>query len=272
MRSVTGELRCGTTNIAVTTVCARSQGWTMSAIDRVSLVYGVTSTLAVVLTAVHAVPLLGARVSALAYRGALLAAAAGLALRCAQLAGKKSGGSGVSLESARLVATELKTSNNFQYLLLAVLYLPAARPMLFPLIPLAVSCAYQALAFYAKHFSGHPLWARFGARAYALADEHALNALVLCAITEIMLGFFTVFELFSSSRSFLRLFFVWNFLKHRYRCPDNTVLRVKYKAYNASFYHQTAWQQLADRASPFISKVPQLERVLEYPKRWFLSG
>ena len=87
-----------------------------------------------------------------------------------------------------------------------------------------------------------------------------------------MLGFFTIAELVAPSRSFVRVLMIWNFLRQRYKCPDSTVFRVKYKMYHTAYYHQQAWSQLSEKALPYIAKVPALERALEYPKKWFLAA
>ncbi len=123
-----------------------------------------------------------------------------------------------------LPLTEPDVLFSTRYLILVVSF-SFARPMVFALIPIAICCAYQSLAFINKFFSHTPVWQKFGQLAYAKADEAMPHALMLCATVEIGLGVYSIIELFTPQRSFGRLFMMWNFLKMRAACFDNTIFR-----------------------------------------------
>lgn len=85
--------------------------------------------------------------------------------------------------------------------------------------------------------AGHWLWARYGAGAFDKMQHHMARALVLVTTTEIATAAMLAVELLTRARHPLRLLLYCNYLRMRFRCQDDTVLRLKFTQGNTAFYH-----------------------------------
>ena len=90
--------------------------------------------------------------------------------------------------------------------------------------------------------------------------------MMTCATTEITTLPVVLAELFTPRRSFARAFALANLLRRRYRCPDNTVFRIKYTYYDAGYYHRQFWHMLDEKAAPVLAKVPPLAALVRTVK------
>ena len=163
-----------------------------------------------------------------------------------------------TLAGFKAVIDPIVDSNGFQLSAYALIFLPG-RPIPSVLFPLATCAAYQAGTILNKHFGHTGLWRRVGGGAFFLyAQENMHRAMMTCATTEITTLPVVLAELFTPRRSFARAFALANLLRRRYRCPDNTVFRIKYTYYDAGYYHRQFWHMLDEKAAPVLAKVPPL--------------
>merc|ERR1719352_1833220 len=77
------------------------------------------------------------------------------------------------------------------------------------------------------------------------------------ALSEILLGFWLVIALFLPMRQILTCVIYWNYLKMRYQVPQSQKS------------HGPAWAVLNQQASPILSKVPILQKPIDFAKKWF---
>ena len=151
---------------------------------------------------------------------------------------------------------------------LALLLVPTLRIGLLQLVPALATCAaYQAGTILNKHFGHTGAWQKSGAAAlFAHAQENMHRAMMTCATMEITTLPVVLAELFTPRRSFARAFALANLLRRRYKCPDNTVFRIKYTYYDAGYYHRQFWHMLDEKTAPAIARVPPLAALVETAK------
>lgn len=140
---------------------------------------------------------------------------------------------------AKVAAVELLQSNNTHMFLICLVFMTGS-PNPLHLVPPGLGCAYQGLTFLDKHLSNTGVWKRYGKRAYNKAHQKMVQAFAFAHQTEIVIGFMSLAEVFMRSSSLLgpmRPVLYWHWLKMRYQCTDNTILRVKYPHEKANYYH-----------------------------------
>ena len=171
-----------------------------------------------------------------------------------------------TLAGFKVVMDPIVDSNGFQYSAYCLIFLPG-RPIPTVLFPLATCAAYQAGTILNKHFGHTGAWQKSGAAAlFAHAQENMHRAMMTCATMEITTLPVVLAELFTPRRSFARAFALANLLRRRYKCPDNTVFRIKYTYYDAGYYHRQFWHMLDEKTAPAIARVPPLAALVETAK------
>ena len=175
-----------------------------------------------------------------------------------------------NLEGLRAWAMGVINQNNVQYVLFATLFL-TGRPITIALGPLVISSAYQWITIASKMLEGNSLWERYGKGLFKRMEEGMVQSLVMIAAMEIATAFYLIVEMFTQTRSPLRLVLYWNFLRMRYRCTDDVVLRLKYAAYNTSFYHKEVWKIIESKLG-FILNIPQIQPLVNFAKAWFTGN
>ena len=78
--------------------------------------------------------------------------------------------------------------------------------------------AYQSSQLASALFQAQPLWRQYGSRAHQWLSDNKQQALLFCAISEILLGFLCAFSLFTPARSLAQTLVMWNLLRLRYAC------------------------------------------------------
>eukprot|EP00667_Euglena_gracilis_P019948 EG_transcript_21468 len=132
------------------------------------------------------------------------------------------------------------------------------------LIPLAIFAFYSALSA-SKHVvqpTFPSLYTRFVEPTTAWATAKASEATLFAALTEVMLGVFLIFGLFSRANGVMHVLVQWNFLAQRYRASSETrtVFALLRQRLDAVFLHPRCpaalgrlWSQLA----AFLSRLAQ---------------
>eukprot|EP00239_Pterosperma_sp_CCMP1384_P001315 CAMPEP_0197848834 /NCGR_PEP_ID=MMETSP1438-20131217/10193_1 /TAXON_ID=1461541 /ORGANISM="Pterosperma sp., Strain CCMP1384" /LENGTH=172 /DNA_ID=CAMNT_0043461263 /DNA_START=347 /DNA_END=865 /DNA_ORIENTATION=+ len=161
-------------------------------------------------------------------------------------------------------------TNNFQYCVFCFLF-TNGQPIFMALAPLMIHCAYQWMTIVDKQFGTNRLWEKFGKDLYAKAQLNMEVALILCASLEIGLWLFLMIEMITPARNPLRIILYLNFLRLRYRCTDNTVLRMKFTSYNTKFYHEQIWNQLGEKLAPVLN-FKFIQPGFQFVKKWFTGG
>ena len=89
------------------------------------------------------------------------------------------------------------------------------RPVIGVLLPLAVAATYDAFAYASHNLSSNVLWRGYGSRLHRWLNDNKQQAMLLSAVSEVSLGFLTLFGLLSPARSFTQVILTWNILKQR---------------------------------------------------------
>lgn len=89
------------------------------------------------------------------------------------------------------------------------------RPFIGVLLPLAVAATYDAFAYASHNLSSNILWRGYGSRLHRWLNDNKQQAMLLSAVSEVSLGFLTLFGLLSPARSFTQVILTWNILKQR---------------------------------------------------------
>mmetsp|Transcript_244 Transcript_244/g.763 ORF Transcript_244/g.763 Transcript_244/m.763 type:complete len:334 (-) Transcript_244:128-1129(-) len=151
---------------------------------------------------------------------------------------------------------QLRGHTDFHYLCYALLFTTGS-PVFGVLPPLVILAVYHIFAYATVNFGSNPLWQRYGVRGYQWLQEKQQQALLFNAVSEVSLGFLTLLGLLSPARSFVKVYFVWTILKLRYRAADS------------SFYHEQLWRQINEKTRPYYSRVPYVPMVIEWIRQWF---
>ncbi|PSC75824.1 molecular chaperone [Micractinium conductrix] len=150
-------------------------------------------------------------------------------------------------------------STEMFHLLLATLMMQAPQ-LWMGVVPVALAAAQPALAVLGRRFGQHPSWGRYGRPALAVLEQGQPAIQHFSATTEIMLGFQVVLAVFSQGlRAVLLAYVYWNTLRLRFWAPESRP------------YHMQAWAGMHARFAPLLTRMPALERALDYPKRWFAA-
>ncbi|KAK3249223.1 hypothetical protein CYMTET_41344 [Cymbomonas tetramitiformis] len=173
-----------------------------------------------------------------------------------------------SLQGVKMWLASFANTNNFQYVMFSFIFNGGA-PVAVALLPICCCCLYQWMTYVNKHYADNSLWQRFGSKTFETLQTNMTSALQLCATVEIAIAFFLIFELFTPKRSPLRLLMYWNFLRLRFHCGDNTVLRIKFTHLNTASYQRQVWTMIDSYVQPVFTRVPQLQPVADMAKKWF---
>jgi len=210
------------------------------------------------------VPILGMKVYFYSFKMAMLSSIAAYGFRPVYSTKRPESW---GLGGLRAWGTSIFNQNNVQMVMYSCLFL-SGRPVTIALGPLLITCLYQWVTIANKLMEGRPLWERFGKGLYARMEGAMVQALVMMAAMEIATAFYLIMEMFTSNRNPLRMVVYWNFLRMRYRNPDNIVLRLKYAAYTTSFYHQEVWKMISTKLAPVLN-IRQVQPVVNFAKTWF---
>mmetsp|Transcript_30814 Transcript_30814/g.67269 ORF Transcript_30814/g.67269 Transcript_30814/m.67269 type:complete len:243 (-) Transcript_30814:314-1042(-) len=212
------------------------------------------------------VPIMGVKIYFYSYRLAMLTSMLAFGFRPVYSLKRPA----FSLAGLREWAVGLINQNNVQYVLFASLFL-TGRPITIALGPLVICSAYQWITIASKLLDGNALWERFGKGLFKRLEEGMVQSLVMVAAMEIATAFYLIVEMFTQTRSALRLVLYWNYLRMRYRCTDDIVLRLKYAAYNTAFYHQEVWKIIGHKLG-FVLNIPQIQPLVNFLKVWFTGN
>lgn len=232
--------------------------------DWKTLYFFATTTAVPLLSICSLVPFLGKGFAFVCYKMALMSAMAAFSFRPLYSTTRPSAW---NLEGLRAWASSFIMTNNIQYAALSVIFL-TGQPVTVVLLPLNICCVYQWATIASKLFVEVSLWTKYGAPLFDKLQENMMQAMVMCATVEISTAFLLIFELFTRSRNPLRLMLYWNFLRMRYRCTDNTVLRIKYTYSNTLFYHAQVWSLLGQKLQPVLG-IRFLQPAVNFAKQWF---
>lgn len=228
--------------------------------------FGTTSAV-LVLSVASMVPFLGQHFAFICHKMALLMAMAAFSFRTLYSA---TWPKAWSLQGLRDWVATFATTNNFQYTLYAFIF-ATGRPVAISLLPLVICCGYQWATIASKLYAEHPLWQKFGVSLFERMQAGMMQAMVMCASSEISTAFLLIFELFTRNRNPLRLMLYWNFLRARYHCADNTVLRLKLTYANTTFYHTQVWKMFGDKLAPVLN-ISFLKPAVTFAKAWFTGA
>mmetsp|Transcript_13268 Transcript_13268/g.25436 ORF Transcript_13268/g.25436 Transcript_13268/m.25436 type:complete len:240 (+) Transcript_13268:116-835(+) len=235
--------------------------------DARTLVFFVTTSLVLVLALASVLAPIGPRISFYLHKSALLAAILAFSFRPIYSLKRPSAW---SVAAVRAWAADLASTNNFQLCLQSCVLL-MGQPVAAALVPALVCCAYQWATIASKLMAGHWLWARYGAGAFDKMQHHMARALVLVTTTEIATAAMLAVELLTRARHPLRLLLYCNYLRMRFRCQDDTVLRLKFTQGNTAFYHAQVWSLVGEKLAPVL-RIPALQPGINFIKAWFTGS
>jgi hypothetical protein len=95
------------------------------------------------------------------------------------------------------------------------------------------------------------------------------RAMMMCATMEISTLPFAFTELFTPSRSFIKIFALVTLLRRRYSCTDNTVFRIKYTYYDSGYYHRQFWTMVDAKTAPLVNRYGPVASAVGKVKTWF---
>ena len=91
------------------------------------------------------------------------------------------------------------------------------------------------------------------------------------ATSQIMIGFYMIFALFTAKRELAKTFVYWTLiLRGMYHANDAVVLRFKLPMTTGAA-NKMAWQALGQKVQPLISAVPAVVRITDTAANWFTS-
>eukprot|EP00740_Mantoniella_antarctica_P005842 CAMPEP_0181361710 /NCGR_PEP_ID=MMETSP1106-20121128/7499_1 /TAXON_ID=81844 /ORGANISM="Mantoniella antarctica, Strain SL-175" /LENGTH=222 /DNA_ID=CAMNT_0023475377 /DNA_START=262 /DNA_END=930 /DNA_ORIENTATION=- len=210
------------------------------------------------------------RITALAYQGALLSAAAGFTYRIVYSTKLE----GYTLAAVRAAVAPMVASNGFQYTMYCALFI-TGRPVPTVLFPLMLHSGYQVATIVNKHFGETAAYKRVGGeRLFAYAQANMHRALMMCATMEVSVLMLMLIEVFKlrTARSVFTVAFYLLLLRAKHACTDNTVFRIKFTYYNTGFYHQQMWNMIDERTAPILQRVSSLQAPVNMLKRWFTGS
>merc|ERR1712060_390701 len=95
------------------------------------------------------------------------------------------------------------------------------------------------------------------------------QALIVMAVSEVMLGVTGLMELFTARRAVMKTFLHWQWLKTRHQCRDNVMMRFKYKQMDTHWYHEKFWVLIDQKLSPILLRIPQITPLVNGVKKWY---
>eukprot|EP00976_Prorocentrum_cordatum_P101044 1192465-Prorocentrum_minimum.AAC.5 len=238
----------------------------MAATDFKTMYFFVTTSAVLAFSVFGFVPIMGVKIYFYSFRVAMLSSILAFGFRPLYSLKRPT----LNLEGLRGWVLGLINQNNVQYVMFSTLFL-TGRPITIALGPLVICSAYQWITIASKMLDGNSLWERFGKGLFKRLEESMVQSLVMVAAMEIATAFYLIVEMFTQTRSPLRLVLYWNFLRMRYRNTDVIVLRLKYAAYNTSFYHREVWNIIGLKLG-FILNIPQIQPLVNFAKTWFTGN
>lgn len=232
--------------------------------DLKTLYFFVTCSAVPVLSVCSLLPVFGRGFSFYCYKWALIFSLAAFSFRILYATKRPTEWNFTGL---RAWASSVVLTNNFQYCMYCTVFL-LGHPVTIALLPPAILCIIQWATIASKLLAENAMWIKYGAGLFDKLQANMVQAIVMVSTVEISTAFMLIFELFTRSRNPLRLMLYWNFLRMRYKCTDNTVLRIKYTHSNTAYYHQQVWTMLGDKAKPVLG-LRFIQPALNFAKTWF---
>ncbi|KAF5835016.1 hypothetical protein DUNSADRAFT_8019 [Dunaliella salina] len=151
-------------------------------------------------------------------------------------------------------------TNDFYMLVIGFSFMSHA-PMTLVLAPLTISAAYGVAEYLGTHYKQNRLWQKYGQPAATAMQRRSAQAELASASSEVLVGVFLVMNLFSVRRNILLTFAFWNLLKMRYHASE------------ARFYHKQVWHKVGARTSGVRQKLPPpFQSGVNFIVKWFQTA
>lgn len=111
-----------------------------------------------------------------------------------------------------------------------------------------------------KAWVSNPVWSKYGNVVWGFVKAREVTVLEVCNLAEVFLGFWFILLLVTPSRRLMTSFVYWTYLRIRYMAPRSRP------------GHVVAWAQVDRLSKPLRTKVPLVEKPVQWVVRWFNQG